>query len=633
MIYTVNFTHPSFPQRTTQECIQYFKEKLSSGKLKSIAIDTETTGFNPLDCSIVTLQLGDSDNQFVVSIGSIFDLQDYKELLEANILILHNAKFDTKFLHTYGVNPERLWDTLLAEGCLYRGLKVELSLKALLKRYLNIELDKTEQTTFTQYGELTKEQIIYAAKDVEYLHKIAERQILGLKSKDLLDYALFENKAITPLASIELNGMYLNMAAWLDYAAKAAIRVAEYEEQLNQMLTKDAPETSLQALYDEIIPKTPKKLRLNPKVNWRSSKQVLGILRMVYGIHPKDKKGKPSSGEYALQTFKKKHPFVELLFKHRETAKEISTYGEEFVKKNIQSDGRVRTSFWQIKDTGRVSSSSPNMQNIPKQHREFFEAEKGNKLIILDYAAMEPRITAHYCQDEALIEFFKQADADIHNMVASKMFSIIEGKEVIITKTDEDKRYIGKQTGLKLDYGGTSFTLQHTLGKSQEESQSFIDAYWAAFPGKRAFFNAKIHETLSTGYILCDTILRSKTFISDFAEYNQLKKTYPLSKEQNKQRAIKQGSIQRTSQNYPIQATSALITKQALIYAYQTLKPYGIHAKLVNVVHDEIVIEAKEKYCEEIAEKTKQDMIKAGAIYCSTVPMVIEPIISKLWKK
>lgn len=560
MIYTVGNKVEGIEDVGIEHCVSYFKNKINSGELKSIALDTETSGLKFLTNKILSIQLGDSQRQYVLSANNPGILAAIELLLKDVIVLGHNLKFDGLFLRKYGVSLNKIWDTLLAEGVLTCGLEVERGLAAIAKKYLDIELSKDVRNTFSdQTTSLTFEQVVYAARDVEHLHSIANAQIQAAIKQDLLDCILFENQAMLPIMDIEFNGMGIDHNAWLENTKGVAAKAKILEHELDKELLKVAPEMQLEGSQLTIFPVDYKDTPRLSKVNWASPKQVLAILNNQYAIFPVDKKGKPSTEEMPLYRHRK-HPFVKLLIEHRGLAKEVSSYGLKFIQKNLDIDGRVHTSFWQILDTGRLSSAGPNMQQIPadpdnpdKNYRKFFTAKPGYKLITCDFSSQEPRITAHYCQDPVLLEFFKQPKADMHSFVATKMFSVIYGKPTIIDKSKPKERAIGKQTGLKLDYGGTAFTLQNILETTQEEAQRFIDAYWAAFPTKRTYFDRKIRETMNQGFILIDPILRRKSYLSKFDRYQELRKRRDLEKPERREVMILKGDIERRAMNYPKQ--------------------------------------------------------------------------------
>ncbi len=352
--------------------------------------------------------------------------------------------------------------------------------------------------------------------------------------------------------------------------------------------------------------------------------------------------------EKNIGKYKKKFSFLKLYFKYKAVAKEVSTYGINFLSNVNKTTGRIHSNYWQIVSTGRISSNNPNLQNIPAKiesdgsqpFRECFRGYKNNILLVADYSQQEPRVTADKCKDPALIEFYLTGDGDTHSMVSSKMFSVIEGKEVIIKKGDP-RRQIGKVLNLKLDYGGSAYTVKDDLNTTETEAQVFINALIKAFPEKKKYFDNTFKKSLQQGYILIDDITKRKSFSEDF---ETLKKYTDVLERMNKNKEDKsgfnwsefykiKGKIQRNSQNYPIQGTSGSMTKLAAIYLKRELIKKQLYEKvwIVNLVHDEIVVETSEKYSKEVSALITLCMEKAGKVFCKTIPMIAETVKSKYW--
>ncbi len=642
-----------FQYSTVEECLEYFKAH------KSIAVDTETKGRDPHDKPIICIQIGDKDRQYVIDVRCI-NIKLFKNLLESKVCLFQNFKFDYKFFKHAGINIEKVWDTMIAECCLYRGYEHHgYGLLDIAKRYLNVDLNKTTRGEFFKLDSqpFTDDQIEYAALDVAYLHQIAELQYKDAIAKGLVEYIVFEFEAIKPLADIEYNGMLVDAKGWVKNTFENEDKLNELEKSLdNELLNLDKSykyncstiqskgKTKLVSFnYDLFEPdKEPERLT---NVLWTSDTQVKKIFKEVLNLVVVDKEGKETTNSNYLLKVKNKPKLVTLLIEHRELAKAISTYGKGFIDQYQQADGKVRTSFWQIRDTGRVSSGDtkqgyPNTQNIPQDLRKYFVAPKGYKYITLDYSQQEPRLTAHYCQDPKLMDFVLNGDGDSHSLIASAIFSKIEGKEIVVTKknnpySDRFKmtyRDVGKMINLGLDYGKTAFTVKDDLGVSQEEAQAFIDAIKERFPKKEQYFQQKIKESLNTGYILIDPVLRSKTFINDY----DIMKDFDYESASAEERRVyykAKGSISRNAQNYPIQGTAALMTKKALCLIRQYFIDSKVDAQLVNCVHDEVNIVAEESVAEEVAKKCSELMVEAGKLFCSTVPMIAEPVIANNWSK
>lgn len=413
---------------TVEYCLDYFKDK------EWIEVDTETEGLDCHSKRLLTLQLGDTNNQFVIDVRYI-DILLFKDLLETKYVILHNSKFDYKFFKKAGIILNHIYDTMLAECVIYCGYeKFGYSLKDLCLRYLNIDLDKTVRAEFFKLDgqPFTASQIRYAALDVSCLSLIKRKQE-ELIYKYNLEYCIdLENEVVKALGDIEYNGMYLNAEEWLHNTYKTQKELEETELELDNIILTDLklspiykPKVIQGNLFDF------KERELN--INYASNIQILKILKTL-GFNIED------TNDRTLQKIKKNHKFVETLIKHRELSKIISTYGEGFLKYINKTTGRVHTSFWQVLTTGRVSSgskfdNSPNLQNIPSDNsfRNCFKARKGFKWISIDYSQQELRLMADASGEDGFIDVLNSGE-DLHCYAGSMMF------KRPITKADKDLR-------------------------------------------------------------------------------------------------------------------------------------------------------------------------------------------------
>lgn len=650
-------------------------------KLSIISADTETTGFDEYNCSLLSLQLGNYDNQYVIDTQSI-NIQLYKDLLinPNKLFIWQNAQFDLKFLFKNKLYTPNVYDTFLTEAVLTRGYPSGVFSKALdsiAYKYLKIHLNKDIRGSIYKEG-LSDRVIRYAADDVKYLEKIREQQLIEVKNKDLENYLNLENKFVLPLAYTVHCGFYLDRNQWLEKSKEDENNLNNIINELNQYVIDNYSESKFinkqLNLFEEGI---------TCNILWSSSLQVikfftyLGIDLTVYEKGIKKK----SVDQRHLSKQKNKHEIIPLYLKYSKIAKQVSTYGSDFERHINKVSKRVHTSYMQILNTGRISSGNtdkknpqndrPNLQNIPsdKRHRSCFKAEKDNILIVGDYSQQEPRITAEFSKDPSLVEFYLYGDGDTHSMVTSKLYSVIEGREIKIPpKIDGNEeamklhnahpyskyRQIGKILNLKLDYGGSAYTVKDDLNKTQEEAQEFIDALEKAFPLKKKYFDKKIKESFIKGYIQTNNVSKAKTFIYNIEEFRNLEKQinehgfwdiYKEEKKKNsalfkselkllvKQYFIIKGNIERNSKNYPIQGTAAEMTKLALIYFFEWIVENNLLyvVKICNAVHDEIVVECPLEISEKIQNKLKQYMQKAGNVFCKIIPMVVEPKITEVW--
>lgn len=216
------------------------------------------------------------------------------------------------------------------------------------------------------------------------------------------------------------------------------------------------------------------------------------------------------------------------------------------------------------------------------------------------------------------------------------MYEVIEGKYPNITKKDPRRQH-GKILNLKLDYGGTAYSVKDDLGKSQEEAEQLIEALSRAFPGKTSYFEAKITETFAQNYILIDDVTKRKSYLEKhFNIYNQYagKDSRTIDKKEWSKFFTAKSSIERAAKNYPIQGTGGSMTKLASILFYKWIQKNSMWDKvhITNLVHDEIVVECIEKLADKVAEKLTECMVFAGSVFCKKVPMKAEPVITQYWK-
>lgn len=396
-------------------------------------MDTETKGKDAHSKKILCLQLGDSQNQFVIDVRSVNILQ-FKELIESKLIIGHNLKFDYKFLKHSGIILNKCWDTMLAECVLYCGYeKYGYGLKDVCERYLKLTLDKSTRGEFYKLeGEpFNIDQITYAAKDVTYLHEIAKLQYMEILEKDLLYCVNLENEVFKALADIEYNGMILNKDKWIQ-------NTKTFKEELD----------AIQVDLDKIVKDEPKLSKYVPEyiqgnlfgfeerelnINYASPLQIKNMC-IALG-HYID-----STNDRELTKLVNKHPFFSKLQDYREKAKIISTYGEGFLNYINPTTNRVHTSFWQVLNTGRVSSGSkddnaPNLQNIPAKNifRNCFEARPGYLWVSIDYSGQELNLMADGSGEEGFIDVLNRGE-DLHCYAGSMMF------KKTITKADKELR-------------------------------------------------------------------------------------------------------------------------------------------------------------------------------------------------
>jgi DNA polymerase-1 len=668
MIYLVTnqqamFSPSGYSMATVEESLEYLKN------LDVIGFDTETRGMDPYTKDLLSMQLGDQDKQFVIDCSTVNPTL-YKEILESKELIMHNAKFDLRFLYYYRIVPTKIYDSFLIERILTTGIDTaRRSLDAVVYKYCKIELDKTVRGHIHREG-LSTRVIKYAADDVKYLHQVKRKQEVSLRENNLTRTASLDNEFVKVLAYIEYCGMYMNPKDWQNKCLDDLKDLNAVKEILDKFIL-DNPEKyrnyidNQLSLFDE---------GTKCKLNWASSKQVIPFMQSL-GVDTltKDKETglmKHSVDKKVLGPQKKKHPIISTYIEYTEHQKVVSTYGENWFDYINPVTGRIHSNYTQIMNTGRLSSGQkgkpkqgipqmPNMQNIPSDNRtrSCFQAEPGNMLIVSDYSGQEQIVLANKSLDKDLIRFYKEGLGDMHSFIASKIFPELSNLSLDEIKDNhKNKRQIAKGAGFAINYGGTGITIAQNLSLSLEEGEEVYKAYFKAFPGLADYFKQEKQRALKLGYIEFNAVSNRKCFIPFFEDFQKLHKelyetdgfweSYKLEKSQNstifksyfkpkvREYFIKKGDIERMSLNYPIQGTSADITKLAGVYFFRYLLENNLvfKVKLPNVVHDEWIVEAPEDMAESISKILQECMEKAGDVFCKTIKLKADPCVTLNWK-
>jgi len=614
-----------------------------------IGIDTETTGLDPYLSEVVMLQIGTLENQYIIDTRKR-DLYYLIDILEGDryTKVGHNLKFDYSFiLKQFGINLTMLYDTMVTECVLRAGRKgIKFGLDVLCNFYnINIFQNNEKRDLRKQFLHIgdkpfTKEQVLYGANDIIASLKVREAQLPIIKDLQLEKTVELENDFVPVLANIEFNGIGVDKEKLESLCKIYENRLIIARLLLNEYIFNH-PKLS-KYISNQLDMFSDKK---KCTVCWSSPKDVIEVLNTL-GVSTEvvDKytgKKKNSCEASHLKKFEKGFDFISPYLNYKELEKLVSTYGENLIRRIHPVTNRLHSDFWQVVSTGRVSSRDPNLQNLPndKDMRSCFIAAPGYKLIICDYRQQEPSILADKSQDETLLKFFKDGEGDIHSLIASRMYTIINGKETIVTKTNENKhlRAHGKTLGLGMDYGKTAYTIQYDLDVSKVEAQKFVDAYWTSFPGKRHYFDKEISKALKNGYILIEDVINRIMWISDYTEFKFLsnKNFKALTKEERSKYFRIKGNIERAAQNSPIQGTAASMTKYALILIQKEIVEEGWSedVKIVNICHDEIITECTEEIVEKASYMIQNCMIIAGEYFCKTVPIKVDPIISNYWEK
>ena len=632
-IYVVNgkdnlFDYP-LNSCTMQECISY----LSSINL--IGVDTETEGFDFTGKKLLMIQCGDKEKQFVIDyrVTSKEDLALLKSVLEddSKIKILHNAKFDYKFLKFYcNISLNNVYDTFLVEKILHCGKDdYGFALGKLTQRYLGVTLNKEVRNRFVnqESNPFTVDQIVYGSKDVEYLIDIYHKQQADIDFKKLRSVVKLENMAVIVFSEIEYEGLILDTEAWKKLAVRNKATSLELEKQLDKSLVADERFSRYKA-QKQMDLFTPVEELKDSTVKWSSPTQVLKVFRTLV---PELE----SANGKKLAPYRYKHNLIDEYIKYKEKDKLSSAFGENFYT-FLSADKKVRTNFTQILDTGRVSSSEPNMQQIPatNEYRNCFIAPEGYVFVSSDYSSQELNVIAYGSQDPVFLKALENNE-DLHSVCAELVFGdvwnkaaepdcdYVKAKEKCNCKEHKKLRTQVKTINFGLAYGMGPKKLSETINCNLKEAKELIAKYFKAFPKIQSFLDGLGEFGKRHGYIETFPPFKRKRWFTSWTPkmYN------------NKDSFMELGSIERASKNTPIQGSSADMTKLALVLIYKHIKENNLPVKIVMTVHDQIDTVCPIDYAEEWKLKMTELMEKAANTIIKNGLLKAETSITKVWSK
>ena len=604
---------------TMQDCIAWLNS------IDEVDLDTETEGLFNHSKKITMLQLHDQGITYVIDVryNDIICLSRLSQIMVNG----QNLKFDYKFLKFHGIELNYIYDTLLAECVLTTGLtNRRLSLDKLALDYCGIELDKSIRGQFVGVSStpFTEQQIVYGVGDVTCIREIKEKQMAKAAELNLTNVTYLENNACLALADIEYNGFKLDAGEWTKLATTAISNVSLYEKELDQMV-RDTPKLSKYVLakvqgnlfadFDDSFSHG-----RDIGINWGSPKQMLAVFTDL-GLKI------DSTNEKEINKHQNKYPLVKKFIDFKKQQKLTTTYGMDFLKNINKYTGNVHTSFWQILNTGRISSGesgkesqSPNMQNLPadSRYRNCFIPAKGKKIVSCDFSGQELRIVAFVSKEPVWIDAFNNG-RDLHSEVASMVFEVpIEDvKEKPEFLRGKSYRDIAKTINFGLVYGMSEFKLANTLSIPTSEAKEMIDKYFSNLPKLQEFLiNAAAYGVQNKMIRTCKPYQRIR-FFEDVTDFKKI------------------GEVERASKNTVIQGTAADMTKLALVYVREYIRDYNLQdkVKMVMTVHDEINCEVDADYAEEWSEIQKNLMEEAGEVIIQGIPIISEITISDKWEK
>lgn len=519
-------------------------------------------------------------------------------LADANITkYMHNAKFDMTVLQRHGMPVEPpIFDTMIASWLGNNAPGARHGLKDLTRERLNIQMTEIKELIGAGKKQITMAQVPvekatpYAAADVDMTLRLADAIENPLRKNN--DYwtifQTLELPLIYVLKDMELAGIKLDTAALRQMSSQMAERLDEVEKEIYAAAGTEFNINSTQQLSDVLF----------------------GKLGLPTAGLKKTKSGHYSTAAGVLESLQEEHDIIKLILEQRSLGKLKSTYVDALPAMVNPNTGRVHTNYNQIGvSTGRLSSSDPNLQNIPirteqgREIRRAFVAEPGHQLIAADYSQVELRILAHIAEDQGLLAAFIN-DEDIHTATAAAVLDIPQDE------VDKYKRRIAKTVNFGLIYGQSAFGLAQTTGMSRDEAREFIDTYFSKYPGVKTYIDETKRMAAEQGYVA--TLYGRRR---DFSHLSTL--TGP-----------QRGRAEREAINMPIQGTAADIMKQAMITLHAELKKRRLKTRMLLQVHDELVLESPESEVDEAATLTRQ--IMAGA-YKLRVPLKVDVEVGQNW--
>ena len=631
--------------------------------LSVVELDTETMGLDPYTKELLTVQLGCAEFQVVIDCTSV-DIHLFKEYMEnpQRMFLGWNIKFDLKFLYHQRVIPMRVYDGYLAEKLLWLGYPAgmhEMSLKAASINYLGVDMDKSVRGKIIQTG-LTEDVIVYAAGDVSYLGKIRDKQLVELEKKGLLKAIDFENEFVKCLAYIEYCGAKLDVDKWKIKMATDLNNLEKYEAELNEWVEESQYSSKYCSvnIQGDLFNGFDTKPRCH--INWTSSQQVIPLFEEL-GLNLKvlDKKTKHYKKSVDIKVVEpqaSKSPLIPIYIKYKKAAIIVNTFGQKFLNLINPVTGRIHANFNQLgTDTGRLSSTEPNLQNLPHdaQTRACFVSDKGNRWISADYSGQESYLMASMANDEAMLDELINGSGDLHSLTAKMVFQQIPRDMPLkdIKKNFKDLRQEAKGYEFCFNYGGQDSTLIRNYGLDAKRAKEIYENYMSGFAGLKRYQDFRRVDVMRKGYILLSKITGHKAYIYDYDELKmQMEKQddpdfwayYREMKQENpecdtvqgvRRLARRKAESEKQSINYPIQAAGALCFKLASIKLFNWLLKNGLlfKVKYCIPVHDEINLEAPDEISEEVADILVKCMVSAGKPFCTRAHLGADVEIGDHW--
>jgi DNA polymerase-1 len=592
---------------TDQQELDQWLERLKSADL--FAFDTETTSLRYIDAEIVGVSFAINPGEAAyVPLGHDYMgapeqldrdqvLDQLKPLLEDPQLakVGQNLKYDKNVLANHGITLEGIAEDTMLESYVLNSVATRHDMDSLAMHYLGEKTISFESIAGKGAKQLTFNQIElekaapYAAEDADITLRLHQTLRPQLKATGKLAsvYEEIDLPLVPVLSRMEQRGTLISASTLRQHSQELAERMAELEKEAHDV----AGET----------------------FNLGSTKQLQAIFydKMGLPVIKKTPKGAPSTAEPVLQELAHEHELPRLILEHRSLSKLKSTYTDTLPELIHHRTGRVHTSYHQaVTATGRLSSSEPNLQNIPirseqgRRIRQAFIAPEGYKLVAADYSQIELRIMAHLSGDKGLLKAFEKGE-DIHRATASEVFG------VSLEEVSSDQRRSAKAINFGLIYGMSAFGLSRQLDVERKVAQQYIDRYFERYPGVLKYMDNIRKQAHDDGFV--ETLFGRRLYL-------------PEINARNKQL---QQAAERTAINAPMQGTAADIIKRAMVDVENwLLKDHADEARMTMQVHDELILEVKESALDKIRSGLEKRMSAAAEL---DVPLLVEAGAGDNW--
>lgn len=583
---------------TNYQCITDKKQLMDwikrMEKALLIALDTETTSLNAVSAELVGISVSvKSGEAAYIPVAHEYDdvpdqihrddaLSMLRTILEDSDKpkVGQNLKYDQIVFQNYGIDLKGITHDTMLESYVLDSVANRHDMDTLALKYLGHKTISYEEVAGKGKNQILFNQVPidkasqYACEDADITLRLHEKLWPKLKKQSRLRdlFEKIEIPLIRVLSTVERNGVCIDPKMLAKQSKQLATQMDKLEQRAHELagmaFNIGSPKQIQEVLYDHL---------------------ELPVLR-------KTPKGQPSTAENVLQELAMEYELPQVILDHRTVSKLKSTYTDKLPELINPETHRIHTSYHQaVAATGRLSSSDPNLQNIPirttegRRIREAFIPEKGNVLLAADYSQIELRIMAHLSQDEGLLNAFEQG-ADVHRATAAEIFSMAADE------VNDDQRRHAKAINFGLIYGMSAYGLSQQLRIPRHDAQEYIDVYFARYPGVKQFMDRTRSEARDKGYV--ETVFGRRLYLPDIKASNFNRRQY----------------AERTAINAPMQGTAADIIKMAMIVVHDWIESNHTEVKMIMQVHDELVFELPEEQAESAAGEIAGMMTQVASL-------------------